>query len=80
MHSLLINMNNTVHKAKESDKKHLSSAQIRKFIINYEKIIKSANNYYLPPDITIQKSRGRPKQEKGKNLLDRLSKYKEEHF
>lgn len=80
MHSLLINMNNAVHKAKENDKQHLSSTQIEKFNKNYAKIIKGALQYYPPPDKTIQKSRGRPKQEKGKNLLDRLSKYKEEHL
>lgn len=78
MHTLLTNMNIAVHKAKESAKTLLSEDQIKKFILNYEKIIKSANNYYPPPDKTDKKVRGRPKQAKGKNLLDRLSKYKEE--
>ncbi|MBL0708137.1 MAG: IS66 family transposase [Sulfurimonas sp.] len=78
MHTLLTNMNIAVHKAKNSDKSELSQAQMQKFITNYEKIIKSANNYYPPPDKTIKKARGRPKQEKGKNLLDRLSKYQDE--
>ena len=78
MHTLLTNMNIAVHKAKESDKTTLSQAQINKFIKNYEKIIKSANNYYPPPTEKLQNARGRPKQEKGKNLLDRLSKYQDE--
>jgi len=80
MPALLVSMNNTVHKAKQSDKEHLSNAQIEKFIKNYEKITLSANNYYPPPDKTSKKMRGRPKQEKGKNLLDRLSKYQNEHL
>jgi len=80
MHALLVSMNNAVHKAKQSDKKQLSNAQIQKFIKNYGKITLSANNYYPPPDKTSKKMRGRPKQEKGKNLLDRLSKYQNEHL
>ena len=44
----------------------------------YVQIIKSAQIYYPPPDQTAKRARGRPKQEKGKNLLDRLSKYQEE--
>lgn len=78
MHTLLTNMNIAVHKAKDSDKTQLSQPQIQKFILNYEKIIKSANNYYPPPEKNLKKARGRPKQEKGKNLLDRLSKYQDE--
>jgi transposase len=80
MHRLLINMNIAVHKAKDSNKKALTRAQIQKFTLNYEKIIKSAKSYYPPPNETLQKTRGRPKHEKGKNLLDRLSKYQIEHL
>ena len=78
MHTLLTNMNIAVHKAKESNKTTITKAQINKFIKNYEKITQSASNYYPPPDKTLKKARGRPKQEKGKNLLDRLSKYQDE--
>ena len=78
MHTLLTNMNIAVHKAKESNKTTITQAQISKFIKNYEKITQSANNYYPPPDKTLKKARGRPKQEKGKNLLDRLLKYQDE--
>ena len=78
MHTLLTNMNIAVHKAKDSSKNSLSQAQINKFLKNYEKIITSANNYYPPPDKNQKKAKGRHKQEKGKNLLDRLSKYQDE--
>ncbi len=77
MHKLLTNMNIAVHYAKEGGKSALSEAQIQKFRQNYEKIIKSANNYYPPPDVQNKKAKGRVKQPKGKNLLDRLSKYQE---
>jgi len=80
MHTLLTNMNIAVHKAKNSSKNSLSQAQMHKFIKNYEKIIKSANNYYPPPEKNLQKVKGRHKQEKGKNLLDRLSKYQDEQL
>ncbi len=78
IHDLLTNMNIAVHKAKNSNKDHLSAEQITKFTNSYEKICKSANIYYPPPDKTVKKARGRPKQEKGKNLLDRLSIYQNE--
>jgi len=78
MHKLLIDMNIAVHKAKNSDKTELSQAQILKFTKSYNKIIQSANNYYPAPDKELKKARGRPKQSKGKNLLDRLSKYQDE--
>ncbi len=77
MHTLLTNMNIAVHKAKNSGKSKLSLSQIQKFTFNYEKIIKGAINYYPPPDKTLKKAKGRSKQEKGKNLLDRLSKYRD---
>lgn len=40
MHTLLINMNKAVHKAKKDAKEALSKAQIEKFTLHYEKIIK----------------------------------------
>ena len=80
MHILLTNMNIAVCRAKSANKIELPSSQIEKFTKNYEKIIKSANNYYPPPDDSIEKQKGRNKQAKGKNLLDRLSKYQNEHL
>ena len=79
MHSLLVSMNNAVHRAKESNKEQLSSAQIQKFTKNYEKIIKGALRYYPPPNKTTKTGK-KTKQAKGKNLLDRLSKYQNEHL
>ncbi len=78
MHILLTKMNKDVHKAKNSNKNHLSDAQIIKFIKNYENILNSAKNYYPPSDKNLKRQRGRPKQDKGKNLLDRLLKYQDE--
>ncbi len=80
MHTLLTNMNITVHKAKNSEKTVLSEPQVDKFTKHYEKIIHSALRYYPPPETAIEKTRGRPKQDKGKNLLDRLTTYQEEHL
>ncbi len=78
MHSLLINMNNAVYDAKHNNKECISIVKKEKFTKNYEKICKNANNYYPPPDKSVKKTRGRVKQEKGKNLLDRLVKYQDE--
>ena len=79
MHMLLTKMNIAVNKAKNKGKDKLTKQQIEKFTKYYEKIISSAYLYYPPPDKTT-KTKGRQKQEKGKNLLDRLSKYKIEHL
>ena len=62
MHSLLLNMNNAVYKAKESNKEQLSSAQIEKYIKNYEKIIQGAFHYYPPPDRTTKTGKNLNKQ------------------
>jgi transposase len=78
MHTLLTKMNNTVHKSKNSDKEYLEPQIVAQFIQDYEKICISAQNCYPPPDKTTKRARGRPKQAKGKNLLDRLLKYQDE--
>ena len=77
MHKLLTDMNIAIHKAKDSGKTALSQPQIQKFVSKYEKIIKGADIYYPPPKRTTKKAKGRIKQEKGKNLLERLSKYQD---
>jgi len=70
---LLKEANKTVRKHKEEEKPSLSS-EIREDIIKkYEKITKEAIKTYPPPEKSNK--RGRKKQEKGKNLLDRLIKY-----
>ena len=78
MYSLLTNINIAIHKAKNSFKSHLTTRQIGKFTNNYRQICKNGKNYYQPPDSSHGKTRGPIKQEKGKNLLDRLLKYQEE--
>ncbi len=78
MHSLLTNMNKAVHNAKNNNKESISTIRIRRFIKNYKKITQSAYKYYDPPDKSTKKTRGRVKQKKGKNLLDRLIKYQDE--
>lgn len=80
MHTLLTNMNIAVHKAKNSEKIALSRDKLQKFTKHYEKIIESTLSYYPQQETSSQKVRGKPKQEKGKNLLDRLSKYQQEHL
>jgi len=80
MHTLLTTMNKAVHRAKDNNKESLSDAQIKKFTKSYEKITKSALKLYplsKPPD---KKQKGKQKQSKAKNLLDRLLKYKNEHL
>jgi transposase len=77
MHSLLTKMNIEVHKAKDSDKSSLPASKLRYFSTYYDDICRSALNYYPPPD-NPKKTRGRIKQSKGKNLLDRFIKYKNE--
>ena len=79
MHLLLTKMNIEVHKAKDKGKQSLSRYKIKKFTKNYEKIIQSALKLYLPPtNSPPKKKRGRIKQPKAKNLLDRLLIYQVE--
>lgn len=77
MHKLLTKMNKAVHIVKEKGKTALTKEQVGHFLTSYDKICNSALVYYPPPDKKAKKSRGRVKQAKGKNLLDRLMKYKD---
>jgi len=77
MHSLLTNMNNYIHKLKENGKSKPSKGKIEQFFQQYDDICKSAQKYYPPPDISLKTQR-KPKQSKGKNLLDRFIEYKDE--
>jgi len=78
MHQTLTQMNIAVHKAKNSDKEALSATKINTFTKRFEQICQNAQIYYPASMQNEVKKRGRPKQAKGKNLLDRLSKYQEE--
>jgi len=78
MHKLLRTMNKTVYKAKKRGKTALPARQLNYFLSCYDKICKSALVYYPPPKPKTTKSKGRTRQPKGKNLLDRLVKYRNE--
>jgi len=78
MHALLTKINREVTKAKEKGKKALSTDKIARFSHHYDAICNGAMVYYPPPDKTVKKTRGRLAQPKGKNLLDRFAKYKDE--
>ena len=78
MHTLLSKMNTEVIKAKSRGKEKLPEYKIEQFYKHYDSICKGAKVYYPPPDKTAKKTRGRPAQPKGKNLLDRFVKHKDE--
>ena len=75
MHSLLINMNNYIYKLKENNKLSPSKGKIGQFYTQYKKICQSALKFYPPPN-KIPKTKKKPKQSKGKNLLDRFILHK----
>jgi len=77
MHSLLTNMNNYIYKLKENGKTSPSKGKIQQFYQQYDNICQSAIKFYPPPD-KPPKNKRKPKQCKGKNLLDRLITYKDE--
>lgn len=77
MHTLLTKMNNYLYLLKEKGKTSPSKAKIQQFYQRYEDICKAAQKYY-PPPTQIENNRRKPKQSKGKNLLDRLVEYKDE--
>ena len=76
MHSLLTNMNNYIYKVKENNKVSPSKGKIAQFYTQYQKICQSALKFY-PPPTQISKTKRKPKQSKGKNLLDRFIAYKD---
>ncbi len=78
MHVLLTTINKEVHKAKKRGKTYFPKNKIAQFTQYYDAICKGAIVYYPPPDPATKKARGRTAQAKGKNLLDRFIKYKEE--
>ncbi len=76
MHKLLTQMNDYLYLLKEKGKISPSKGKIQQFHQRYDDICKSAQNYY-PPPIQTPKTKRKPKQSKGKNLLDRLVEYKD---
>jgi transposase len=77
MHSLLTNMNNYTYKLKENNQLIPSKSKIQQFYQQYDKICEAALKFYPPPPNPTNSKR-KPKQCKGKNLLDRLMNYKDE--
>ena len=78
MHVLLTTINEDVHKAKIKGKTCFPKNKVDHFTQYYDDICKGALVYYPPPDSTTKKTKGRTAQAKGKNLLDRFVKHKEE--
>ncbi len=77
MHSLLTNMNNYIYKLKDNNKLNPSKGKLQQFYQQYDNICQSALKFYSPPS-NPSTSKRKPKQSKGKNLLDRLVTYKNE--
>jgi len=77
MHLLLTNMNNYIYKLKENNKLSPSKGKLKHFYKVYDNICQSALKYYPPPP-NLNNSKRKPKQCKGKNLLDRFVTYKDE--
>jgi len=74
----LLQTHKAVIRAKKEQKAQLDPFQVNAFTKGYETITKSAQCCYDPPPKRERGQRGRIKQKKGKNLLDRLVKYQEE--
>jgi len=75
---LLIRMNQTVKTAKEQGQSALSEEILHEFMKAYDTITKTALPYYPDPPKNKVGKKGRIKKPKGKNLLNRLIKYKNE--
>ena len=76
MQKLLNEANKSVRTQKEEGKSSFSQELKEKILKKYENLTKEALKTYPPPKES--KKRGRPKQEKGKNLTDRLIRYQKE--
>ena len=76
MSDLLVEIKEEVDQAKFKEQSALSPIQLDHFRQRYRDITQEALKLYPPPPQT--KKRGRPKQSKAKNLLDRLILYEKE--
>jgi len=77
MKELLLDIKKEVDEAKDRNEKGLPTLTLLNFEKKYENILEDGAKFYPEQEIT-EKKRGRKKQPKGKNLLDRLRDYREE--
>jgi transposase len=79
MSTLLVAMSHCVRSAKEAGSVEISRSLKKRFLKRYRKYLKSGLKYHRENDpVFTAGARGRVKQSKGKNLLDRLSKFRDE--
>jgi len=78
MIDLLVDIKGQVDKAKEEGRKALADQQVVDFETHYDQWIKQGLAAHPPPPEPLVKKRGRKKQSKAKNLLDRLERHKQE--
>ncbi|MGH7889715.1 MAG: IS66 family transposase, partial [Thermodesulfobacteriota bacterium] len=78
MKSLLREIKCEVEKARDKGKAELDESEIKEFENRYEKILKQGQARERKKPALATGKRGRKKQSKSKNLLDRLSRYRKE--
>jgi len=79
LHDLLIEINTQVTMAKTKNRDCLPRSMKRYFLQKYEKILGAGVRYHAEHDpVFVRGARGRAKQAKGKNLLDRLCCFQNE--
>jgi transposase len=78
MKRLLVEIKQAVEVAKDEAKSRLSKTEIEEYESRYEKILRQAYRIESRKPAPLSGRRGRKKQSKAKNLLDRLSRYRRE--
>jgi transposase len=78
MIDLLVDIKNRVDEAKEEGRTALASPRLVDFETRYDQLITQGLEANPPPPEPLVKKRGRKKQSKAKNLLDRLQHHKRE--
>ena len=78
MKQLLLEIKQSVDKAKSLGKSYLDAISKQSYRNQYRAILKEALSTYPNAPAQAHGKRGKPKQSKAKNLLDRLSKYQRE--
>ena len=78
---LLLALLDEVKKERENNPqaKSLPSDRLNAYLKRYDNILEESQAYHIGlPELPRKSNRGRPKQRKGKNLLDRLEEHKQE--